>query len=109
MHGSSLRRRAREPDAICPYTLVAARGVRQPAVRDRSHCAEAAGPSEDHVLAGYESSLAELGCKATLHYVDLTAEDLAGIMKPLEVRRFLREVAQMAEAKGIDASGATSR
>lgn len=54
-------------------------------------------------LTGYEATLAGLGATEVPHMADLTEDDLQAMMKPLEVRRFLKAVAksQWAQANGV--------
>jgi hypothetical protein len=47
----------------------------------------------------YASMLADLGVVEISHCVDLTLEDLAGFMKPIEARRFIRIAAQWSTGK----------
>lgn len=77
----------------------------------RSPSQQQEGPSEKVVtikqflsvwgLAQYEASLVDLGATKMCHLTYVTAEDLQGMQwKPLEIRRFLRAMAQWKETNG---------
>ena len=55
--------------------------------------------ADNDLPSEYASILADLGVVAISHCGDLTLEDLAGFMKPIEARRFIRTVAQWSAGK----------
>ena len=58
--------------------------------------------ADNHLAPEYATTLAEIGITEMSHCVDVTLEDLANFMKPMEARRFVRIAAQWTAAANND-------